>query len=944
MWTSLGLPGIAAETSAGPDGVFDSQQKPSWDDVQESTSSVHYFVRETEDIERALAEHFAATKQFPQTEDELKPILAIAHISGDRLLDPWGRPYHFTFSKRSRYWDRVNVSTYYDYTAAKEKRVTEVTPVTQEMAFMAVSSYGPENQAEQAFNVAEFSRVLAEQSSKDLNKKPASAIPGPLPPGSGAITGVVTDQSGAVVANATVTVLFQNRQSETTITDSNGRYLISSLSAGTYQVEFSAAGFQQTTVTRVPIQPGSTVNLDATLRAGTTSEAVEVTAEAVQSLNTDSAEVAGTVAKALQGTASAEKPLFTPRLRKYFPETLVWKPEVITDDHGRAHLAAGGDANGVFTFKAIARANPGKQRVTARNSETGDAVEREVQVHPDGQEISFITGRLLAGENQTLEIQVPPTAIPGSMDTELRIYPNLIAHVLDAMNGIAKRPAGCAEQITSIGYVSLQALQLLKKAGVDAAAKDSRAQMYAGALKSVQDAYALLPSLQQANGGFSYWGNTSQDVALTAYVLRFLDGASEFVEVDHQIMSKARSYLVSQQAPSGAWTRYDWSTRVQIDDPMRTAYVTRALATSAKSPDAKERDTVDTSVARALSYLDDRISEWQDPYLVGNYAIAAIGAKRQEHIANARDLLARLAHNEGTTTYWNLEANTTPFYGWGTAGRLETTALAVEALAKLESLGNDPALAEQVIRGLQYLLTHKDRYACWYSTQATQNVIEAMIAAMPAGKNRTSDDTASVLVNDTKLTDMKLPQATEVVGPRVIDFGKELKVGTNRVVIQRANDTSAMQTNVITSYYIPWSESEATQAENFKSGDTRALKLKVDFERREAKVGQTIACRVEAERVGFAGYGMMIAEIGLPPGVEVDRESLEEAKQNAVDGYEVRPDRVVFYLWPSAGGSNFQFVFRPRIGMNAMSSPSILYDYYNPDANAAVLPVRFDVQ
>jgi uncharacterized protein YfaS (alpha-2-macroglobulin family) len=114
-------------------------------------------------------------------------------------------------------------------------------------------------------------------------------------------------------------------------------------------------------------------------------------------------------------------------------------------------VSAGGDANAVFTFKAIARANPGKQRVTARNNETGDAVERDVQVHPDGEEISFTTGRLLAGPNQTLDIQVPPTAIPGSMDAEHRIYPNLIAHVLDAMTGIAKRPAGCAEQITSIG-------------------------------------------------------------------------------------------------------------------------------------------------------------------------------------------------------------------------------------------------------------------------------------------------------------------------------------------------------------------------------------------------------------------------------------------------------------------------------------------------------------
>jgi A-macroglobulin receptor binding domain len=75
-----------------------------------------------------------------------------------------------------------------------------------------------------------------------------------------------------------------------------------------------------------------------------------------------------------------------------------------------------------------------------------------------------------------------------------------------------------------------------------------------------------------------------------------------------------------------------------------------------------------------------------------------------------------------------------------------------------------------------------------------------------------------------------------------------------------------------------------------------------------------------------------------------DRESLEEAKQTGVDGYEVQPDRVVFYLWPSAGGSKFQFIFRPRFGINRMSAPSVLYDYYNLEANAAVLPLRFNVQ
>ena len=73
----------------------------------------------------------------------------------------------------------------------------------------------------------------------------------------------------------------------------------------------------------------------------------------------------------------------------------------------------GGDARVVFTFKAESRANPGKQRVSARNAETGDAVEREVEVHPDGQEISFTAGKILAGDDGTLDLQIPQRQYPG---------------------------------------------------------------------------------------------------------------------------------------------------------------------------------------------------------------------------------------------------------------------------------------------------------------------------------------------------------------------------------------------------------------------------------------------------------------------------------------------------------------------------------------------------
>jgi hypothetical protein len=85
---------------------------------------------------------------------------------------------------------------------------------------------------------------------------------------------------------------------------------------------------------------------------------------------------------------------------------------------------------------------------------------------------------------------------------------------------------------------------------------------------------------------------------------------------------------------------------------------------------------------------------------------------------------------------------------------------------------------------------------------------------------------------------------------------------------------------------------------------------------------------------------MMLGEVGLPPGAEVDRASLESA---GAGSYEMQPDRVVFYIWPAAGGSSFGFDFRLRYRMEAFSTASRLYDYYNPEAAAVVEPVNFSV-
>jgi hypothetical protein len=174
----------------------------------------------------------------------------------------------------------------------------------------------------------------------------------------------------------------------------------------------------------------------------------------------------------------------------------------------------------------------------------------------------------------------------------------------------------------------------------------------------------------------------------------------------------------------------------------------------------------------------------------------------------------------------------------------------------------------------------------------------------------------------------------------VLDLSKFLRQGANSVEIVEQKKASAATIQLVQSHYVPWDAS----APDLTAGP---LRLSVRFNKQEAAINEPITVRVEAERVGFRGYGMMLAEIGLPPGAEVDRESLMAAVASSgwdLSRYDVLPDRVIVYVWPRAGGTKFEFKFRPRYGLEARTPASKLYDYYNPDAYSILLPVDFKVQ
>jgi hypothetical protein len=177
---------------------------------------------------------------------------------------------------------------------------------------------------------------------------------------------------------------------------------------------------------------------------------------------------------------------------------------------------------------------------------------------------------------------------------------------------------------------------------------------------------------------------------------------------------------------------------------------------------------------------------------------------------------------------------------------------------------------------------------------------------------------------------------TVQLDPVEIDISTLLAPGANQAEFIPSAGAASAVVQVVATHWMPWSATLPRSAKH--------LRLGVEFDRTFAKTGESIRCRV---RAGSAGSGMLLAEIGLPPGAEVDRASLERVRQDSelgVSRYDVLPDRVLFYLWPKADGASFSFDFRPRIAMQAKSGPSLLYDYYNPDAMTEISPAAFRIE
>src|SRR5579862_3942196 len=107
----------------------------------------------------------------------------------------------------------------------------------------------------------------------------------------GTIIGTVTDKTGAVVPNVSVTVKSQDTGAiRTTSTGPQGDYQVPNLLPGTYTITLQSSGFAGFTQENIAVEVNRQARIDATLQAAGVTQTVTVT-QASPILQTETAEV-----------------------------------------------------------------------------------------------------------------------------------------------------------------------------------------------------------------------------------------------------------------------------------------------------------------------------------------------------------------------------------------------------------------------------------------------------------------------------------------------------------------------------------------------------------------------------------------------------------------------------------------------------------------------------
>lgn len=584
-------------------------------------------------------------------------------------------------------------------------------------------------------------------------------------------------------------------------------------------------------------------------------------------------------------------------------------------------------------------------KLTATGSAFSDAIQRQVEVTPDGKRtVAVQNGQLAAG--QSISLSIPANAVPGTAHVTVKVYPGVVSQVVDGLEGMLREPNGCFEQTSSTTYPNVLVLDYLKATNQI----NPRIQLQAEQYINLGYQRLLSFEVKQTPGGFSLFGEAPAQTMLTAYGINEFSDMSHVSYVDPALLERTATFLFQRQNSDGSWEAeglMDHGDYSALNGKLpATAYIAWALA------DAGYANS--ESVQRAITYLQANLSQLDqattqnrqaqnqpnspltmpqqaplDVYTLALVANALVASHADAHAVLAQ-LIAQAQSGPHDTLSWSPSLSTMMGSSGNVAG-LETTALVASALLRAN------AHLDVAEKAIAFIVSQRDSSGAFYSTQTTVLALKALLLAAKLGGEGGAANVTITLNGARTQTIAVNPENASVMQQVSFD---DLSNGATSLTFN-VTGKRALQYQVITEYYLPWSAVPQVAAAQ------QAMRIDVQYDRTALQVNDkvNVTAQVELRQKGVANT--VLVDLGIPPGFSPISEDLDQlVQQKLVSRYELTGRQIMLYMTnvPSGQVYTLHYGLQARFPIKAQTPSSTAYNYYTPDQKDTQAPQRIVVQ
>ncbi|XP_037809422.1 CD109 antigen-like [Lucilia sericata] len=349
-------------------------------------------------------------------------------------------------------------------------------------------------------------------------------------------------------------------------------------------------------------------------------------------------------------------------------------------------------------------------RITATSSLNSDAVLQKLKVISEGIVKQRSQSLYLSVPSEekffsTLSLEMPVDIVPDTDYITFTVGGHYLIPTVENFNNLIPLATGSGDQNMVNIAPGILILQYLKANNKLSKEKD----LVENLLSSIEVNYQQQLSFRHGNGGYSVFGMATDEEPstwLTANVVRYLIKASQFVDIESNIIESALEYLVSQQKSNGEFLY----TGYLLDSKHENAYGLTAFILMAFLENQTYVEQHQKTIEIGVKFLNSNLNNTNDIYVLTLMATALKRAKHQNADILINQLKSRANENNGLRWWSGNNQNL--------ANDIEITAYA--AIILLDTPGDHTSI-------LKWLIKQRNAKGGFTSSHDTVVGLEALV-------------------------------------------------------------------------------------------------------------------------------------------------------------------------------------------------------------------------